>query len=172
MNNCCNIGNIKANATVGGIAGISEANIDNCFNTGNINSDTSIVGGIVGCNQNKITNCYNMGNITGTGTNIGGIVGLGQGDTIIENTYSKGIITTGSYGGGIVGFQESGIVRNSYFLENTINGSNGIINDGESPKKEEELKNIYNLLGNNFSQDKDNINNGYPILKWQIDTSL
>ena len=93
MNNCCNIGNIKANATVGGIAGISEANIDNCFNTGNINSDTSIVGGIVGCNQNKITNCYNMGNITGTGTNIGGIVGLGQGDTIIENTYSKGIIT-------------------------------------------------------------------------------
>ena len=170
--NCCNIGNIKANTTVGGIAGISEANIDNCFNTGNIDSDTTNVGGIVGCNQKKITNCYNMGNITGTGTNIGGIVGLGQGDTIIENTYSKGIITTGSYGGGIVGFKESGIVRNSYFLENTINGSNGIINDGESPKKEEELKNIYNLLGNNFLQDKDNINNGYPILKWQINTSL
>lgn len=170
--NCCNIGNIKANTIVGGIAGISEANIDNCFNTGNINSETTNVGGIVGCNQNKITNCYNMGNITGTGTNIGGIVGLGQGDTIIENTYSKGIITTGRNGGGIVGFQESGIVRNSYFLENTINGSNGIINDGESPKKEEELKNIYILLGNNFLQDKDNINNGYPILKWQIDTSL
>ena len=46
--NCCNIGDIRANSTVGGIAGISEANIDNCFNTGNIDSDTTNVGGIVG----------------------------------------------------------------------------------------------------------------------------
>lgn len=170
--NCCNIGNIKANTMVGGIAGISEANIDSCYNTGNINSDTTNVGGIVGTNQKRITNCYNIGNITGTGSNIGGIVGLGSGDTVVENTYSIGTITTGSYGGGIVGFQESGIVKNSYFLKNTVNGNNGLINDEESPKEEKELKSIYNLLGNNFLQDKNNINNGYPILKWQANTSL
>lgn len=77
------------------------------------------------------------------------------------------ITGTGTNIGGIVGFRSEKTV-----VENTINGGNGIINDEESPKEEKELKSIYNLLGNNFLQDKNNINNGYPILKWQVNTSL
>ena len=34
---------------------------------------------------------------------------------------------------------------------------------------EEELKNLAPSLGEYFTKDVENINNGYPILKWQIE---
>lgn len=39
--------------------------------------------------------------------------------------------------------------------------------NGTEAKTREELKKCYELLGNAFKQDTNNINNGYPILLWQ-----
>ena len=42
------------------------------------------------------------------------------------------------------------------------------IENDEASKTVEEMKNnIFNSLGENFIQDTNNINNGYPVLTWQ-----
>ena len=168
IKNSGNLGNIQANSTVGGILGICNDNqmqIESCFNIGDVISGETNVGGIIGVLNGEVINCYNIGNITGSGTNNGGIVGLGTGESKVENTYSKGNIT-GQAGGGIVGFKESGTIKNSYYLENIISG-NESINEGAKSVSDSLLKDIYTSLGDAFKQDIDNINDGYPILSWQ-----
>ena len=166
IKNSGNLGNIQANSTVGGILGIGNDNqIESCFNIGDVISGETNVGGIIGVLNGEVINCYNIGNITGSGTNNGGIVGLGTGESKVENTYSKGNIT-GQAGGGIVGFKESGTIKNSYYLENIISG-NESINEGVKSVSDSLLKDIYTFLGDAFKQDIDNINDGYPILSWQ-----
>lgn len=59
-------------------------------------------------------------------------------------------------------------IKNNYFLENTVNGENGgEVSEGTESKTTDEMKEIYNLLGNKFKKDSNEINNGYPILYWQ-----
>ena len=168
IRNSGNSGSIQANSTVGGILGISngQVQIESCYNIGDVRSDETNAGGIVGVNNGEVINCYNTGNISGVGTNTGGIVGLGTGESKVENTYSKGNITS-SAGGGIVGSLESGAIRNSYYLENTINGNNGFIYEGTNAINDNQLKIIYTSLGGAFKEDGNKINNGYPILSWQ-----
>ena len=170
LENCYNTGNINANSNVGGIAGLissGQTSLKNCYNIGNIKAETTNAGGIVGiADASIVINCYNTGNITGTSSNIGGIVGLQRENSKVKNTYSIGNIT-GNTGGGIVGVQLSGEIENSYYIENTINGSSGYILEGATAISSEELKNIYTVLGEAFKQDINNINNGYPILTWQ-----
>ena len=167
---CGNLDNVQGQNSVGGIVGsISGSKILNCYNIANITSETTNVGGIVGAiyidgKESSINNCYNLGDIIGTGNNIGGVVGiLDNKNTTISNTYSVGNIT-GKRGGGIVGAYINGTIKNSYYLENTINGTNGTVEIGTFVKTDEEMKNIHKLLGNEF---KANTNNGYPILSWQ-----
>ena len=167
IKNSGNLGNIQANSTVGGIVGVNQAQVENCYNIGEIKSEITNAGGIIGVNNGIVTNCYNTGNITGTGANIGGIIGMGTGESRVENTYSKGNIT-GSDGGGIVGFLESGTIINSYYLENSVNGNNGNnIFEGTTAISDNQLKIIYTSLGSTFKEDSNKINNGYPILSWQ-----
>ena len=61
----------------------------------------------------------------------------------------------------------TGKLENNFYLENVVNGGNGIELEGSIVKTMGELKKIYNLLGNEFKEDLNNINNGYPILNWQ-----
>ena len=80
---CNNSGTINGQYGVGGIAGLSAANISNCNNTGNVTGTQSSVGGIVGEQKaaGSIKGCTNSGNISAqnvnTDTNYGaaGIVG-------------------------------------------------------------------------------------------------
>ena len=88
-----------------------------------------------------------------------------NGNCLIENTYSKGSIT-GQAAGAIVGFKESGTIRNSYYLENTISGYENRY-EGAKTVSDNVLKDIYTSLGDAFKQDIDNVNDGYPILSWQ-----
>jgi len=75
---CGNTGNVYSNKTegmyVGGIVGVNNSLVQNCYNHGRINSEdnTSITysGGIVGLNDGEsykaeIDHCYNIGNIFG-----------------------------------------------------------------------------------------------------------
>lgn len=49
-----------------------------------------------------------------------------------------------------------------------MNGSNDtIMNEGILSISAEKLKESTNSLGNAFKEDTNNINSGYPILKWQ-----
>lgn len=72
-------------AYLGGIAGWAGGNVNNCYNSGTVTTETSwgnsnIVGGIVGylVNGKTVSYCYNSGNVVGS-DNIGGIVGINNG---------------------------------------------------------------------------------------------
>ena len=150
IENSYNIGNIVGEIRLGGIVGqtYNYSLLQNCYNTGNVNGDDRI-GGIAGLNSSEIYNCYNVGKISGN-REFGGIVGL---NAISESNDSKGVI------------------RNVYSIEN-IYGTNKSIIEQAEVKKLEEIKLISSILGDAFENDSNNINEGFPILKWQCDPTM
>lgn len=174
----------------GGIAGrlgsdIEESIIKLCYNTGEIYSLAEALngrqtGGIVGNSDSKgtqkkeIISCYNLGYVHGIG-NIGGIVGYAKGITI-QNCYNAGKLEvedgkTGVLGGVVALLVTEGVINdlsNNYWLSDcgAIYGiGNKQTNDKAENKSSEELKKITEILGNDYIEDINYINNGYPYIK-------
>ena len=180
---------------VGGISGNCQstnrvAKIEECYNTGEV-YDTSnmdngrqaagIVANVSNASsseyQSEILNCYNTGYIHGIG-NMGGIASWGNGFKIV-NCYNIGKLyceneERGSKGGIICNINEEANNQciNNYWLD-TCGASYGInelsSNEGAESKTESELKGLASILSDKYTDDKNNINNGYPILKWQLE---
>ena len=169
----------------GGIAGRNTNTIENCTNKGDIYGGEAQTAGIVGNAgnassseyQSEILNCYNTGYIHGIG-NMGGIASWGNGFKIV-NCYNIGKLyceneERGSKGGIICNINEEANNQciNNYWLD-TCGASYGInelsSNEGAESKTESELKGLASILSDKYTEDKNNINNGYPILKWQLE---
>ena len=185
-------------AEVGGIAGNNSGIIDSCYNGADIktvtNESNNLLqargGGITGGQYNNsnyiIRNCYNYGNIEGNGgaVMVGGIIGV-QDTTLntsplVENCYNYGNVTAISgrdlYDGGIMGtngqtnkIMEARIVncytlntKQAYYYRRNSKVYTGCV-------ASETLKTYASQLGNAFTNDSTNINNGYPVLKWQVE---
>lgn len=61
-------------------------------------------------------------------------------------------------------------VSNCYWLTGTADrgiGETSGVTDNTVSKTESELKGLATTLGDKFTQDTNNKNGGYPILKWQ-----
>lgn len=150
--NCLNTGKITADGgAVAGIAGSLGAGckLENCVNTGDVNSTSSTgIGGIVG-NMNDdsaVANCVNTGDVAastpsskwGGANNVGGITGSASRNTTITNCVSTGNVTatphpddtsgrTGTYIGGILGKATGeNTVNCSWFKDSTISPNHGI----------------------------------------------
>lgn len=163
---CYNVGEISSNTKAGGITVSNSGELYLCYNIGNVTSIGDYVGGITASNSGTLYDCYNSQNTIQGQRYIGGICGWNQKGEIY-NCYNSGNITgIYSVSGGIIGANNA-IVKNCYFLENRINNGNGIAMEGIIQKTNEEIKEIYSLLSNNFRKDTENINQGYPILNWQ-----
>ena len=173
ISKCYNLAEVNGVDNVGGIVGFNCGNIDKCYNgkSAFLNSTISNIGGIAGYCSGIVSNSYNRADLSTNGNNIGGISGgLFNNDYAkVLNSYSTGNITSSTgLGNGVVGAMQKGSVENSFYIENTINASNGsIIVDGTTYLSESELKSYYNILGSAFKKDTNNINDGYPILAWQ-----
>ena len=178
---CINYADIKGNQNVGGIIGAkTQGNIiiDECCNFGNIEVDYAQVGGIIGgtfAGNTEINNCYNVGNIKGTNIGnlgrIGGIIGIayswnGSENITISNCYNAGEISREAVYGGIIGLLYCNTFNfsNCYFENSCDNGSNTGIQSIDSIT----LKSYANILGEAYTNDSNNINNGYPILRWMV----
>jgi hypothetical protein len=159
--NATNYASVTAESAynVGGIVGFNNGQYDNTggetysapvgviVNSVNHGFITGFnkTGGIVGENAGVISFCANYGNIAGLNASrsgIGGIAGRNGNNNValeigwITNCYNRGNIDVGdgSWGGGIVGFQNSisytdncydtGKVGNGYQYYNTVIGSN------------------------------------------------
>lgn len=91
----------KTGAFLGGIAGWAGGNVNNCYNSGTVTTETSwgnsnIVGGIVGflVNGKTVSYCYNSGTIVGS-SQIGGIIGYLPGArTTVTYCYHSGRINS------------------------------------------------------------------------------
>ena len=106
----------KTGAFLGGIAGWANGNVNNCYNSGTVTTETSwgnsnIVGGIVGflVNGKTVSYCYNSGTIVGS-SQIGGIIG-----------YLPGALTTVTY------CYHSGRINSVWNENNVAKGSLGYI---------------------------------------------
>ena len=140
---------------IGNIAGAGRAGseIENCFNMGDININNAIennkyfVGNIIGNIEGNISNCYNMGK---TNTEKIALQHIGQ---IAGNAYNSILdnclgITSGNFA--VIGEQHPTTTINNVKLV-----------------EKSEIPGILSILGNEFKEDTNNINNGYPILDYQ-----
>lgn len=169
---CYNIADITAiKSSAGGIVGQTTGTINQCYNTGNIQSlgvndlGNNTIGGIVGYTGNTVCDCYNTGNVTGTSKILGGIVGSNvkiDGVTIkqeLKNCYNVGLVGTNkiAYRGGVVGAGAS--TSNCYYLtgqatygvgaSTTTTGSN----TNAVSKTKAQLQSIASTLGDNWVSD-------------------
>ena len=199
ISNCFNIGNIEGGYNVGGIAGSTEENtqIKCCYNAGNIvgtdvreNEGNTNTGGIVGLFRGNINSCYNAGTINGI-SSIGGIVGqtgvsTDTNDIEISNCYNVGKVENqgwadiGNIIGGAYGNRKI-ILKNNYFSReiSNIDGVGAIGENAQIEVNETIEKDLNYMKTNKFVKDLNkneevytlgkNLNEGYPVLKWQTE---
>lgn len=192
---CGNEAKLTAMRTVGGIVGSNFGDISYCYNYGDIDfwweGSMSKIGGIAGvCADTgdstwapgNITSCYNTGEINWINTvqssrGYGGIVCFTGSTSYVINCYSIGDMKVGrSDYTPIVPRYDSGItINNNYTLDTVLSNHTyydedsanvtiwGIIKNAEWYKSAESLT----ALGGAYTTDTSNINNGFPVLKWQ-----
>ncbi len=182
---------IRGTQNVGGIlgGGLTKIDIGQCYNAGTINGSSNVGGiaGYIGNDDGKygyIGNCYNIGDVNATNNRAGGLVGIiVPGLKEVVSSYNIGKITCIQYVGGVIG-ENNGVLYNIYYLNKGgvtygcgINNSSTGLEEAEG-STEQTLKNLakkfndYAIsVGNNpvWKNDETNINNGYPILLWQIE---
>ena len=132
---------IKGGNNVGGIAGYSSGNIEDCYNTGSVRG--GYVGGIAGYSGGSITDCYNEGEVSGG--YVGGIAGYSGGS--IEGCYNEGEVS-GSYAGGIAGNSDGGRIKGCYntgsvSVNEVYDYSGGIVGISEGDR----IEDCYNTGG-------------------------
>lgn len=176
-----NNGTVNGKTYVGGIVGsIADSKVTDCYNAGSIASTDAYLGGLIGAARGMtyVMGCYNLGKVAGAKGHVGGIIGVfytGQeGSCAFSSCYNVGKVTgkssandVGALGGMIFNF----ITKKSYFLLDS-----GPINNHGIPKSDEDMKiaEFVDLLNEGWINDlyvtdiTPNINNGYPVLPWQV----
>lgn len=113
-----------------------------------------------------IYNCYNKGDISGK--ILGGIVSWAR-NLNVTNCYNVGSLSS-AQGGIVADYADNLKLTNNYWLD-TCGASYGVYssktNDKAESKTSDEIKGLTNTLGENYKEDKRNINKGYPVLSWQ-----
>ena len=179
VTSCSNTGAVTGTSSTGGVVGILFGTVEQCYNTGTVtqNAGKGDFGGVVGqigtnCVA-KIQNCYNTGKLIEQASNINGVGGVigwvsdtgttGQ----INNNYSIGEIDIQGR------FNTSAITMSNNYYE--LGKSNVTLNSLGEGREQANMKTtaFINLLNTNqnptvWQSDTTSINNGYPILKWQI----
>lgn len=123
----------------GGVCGLSNGSIENCYNTGTVCGKKGSVGGVCGCNGNIITNCYNSGKIVGEGTNTGGVCGANSAGNNINNCYNTGKVAGGTNVGGVCG-NNSGIISTCYYLTDCVENPRDLFVSGVTKKSAKQFE--------------------------------
>ncbi len=179
-----NKGSITANWYAGGItSSISGGTIRDCYNLGTITTNgmgsdgRGTVGGIMaGINDNgyvaTVENCYNAGTITArVASTAGGTIGFPywRGTSNINRLINVGNVYVGTTKVTSIAYgnKDAGLLF-GYSSQGNIIPTTCKALESEELKKysNEELS---ELLSDQFVQDTININNGLPILKWQLE---
>ena len=152
INKCVNKSKVKGQNCIGGILGwVVQGNIRNCYNCAEISGELQVAGiaGWIGPYESKsytrncLYNCYNVANVTGT-TQVGSIIGWVE---YYDMDYIYSLTGTSSK---IVGSDNS---------ENKVGKHIGLV-DAKT------LKSTISTW-NEFEEDINNKNGGYPILSWE-----
>lgn len=197
ISRCLNTGTITGTSYAAGITGRSGGEptlIESCANTGKITGQCA--GGIVAVSFGEITDCYNTGDVTGSGS-VGGIAGShdvwqypnthNYATGKVSNCYTTGKVTGSSDNaiiGAAVGKLHTGrtvSLEQTKYRDFQVYALEGICaqlvgqksenaKDATAFKTAAELKSdaMLTTLGDAFKKDAGNVNNGYPVLVWQV----
>lgn len=187
VSHCVNSGDIVGTSTyAGGIAGtvnLYYSLVEKCSNTGAVSAEGTS-GGIVGLSQAEITDCYNWGAITSVGNwdgkgTAGGVVGVQQAwqvpntdstlSALLTNCYNTGAVTSAEIAGAVVGSLSAGDVT-AYWLEGTAESAFGNVVSGYSDQDKTQMKTAAEMrydaligeLGEAYQASCP-----YPVLAWQ-----
>lgn len=194
---CLNNGTVTGNIGAGGIVATGRYTglIEQCVNTGTITSASGEAGGIAGYSSSEINSCYNTGAVSGN--TAGGIVAWQFMDQLpnthnfvtskVSNCYTTGKVTGSSdnaiigaavgelHTGGTVSLEQTNYRDfQVYALEGTcaqlVGQKSENAKDATAFKTAAELKSdaMLTTLGDAFKKDAGNVNNGYPVLVWQV----
>ena len=175
LENVYNTGSIDSNngQFASGLVGYASGNtiISNSYNLGTVTGKRE-AGGIVGGLKGKVQNTYNLGIINSSETS-GGVVGQLNANPIIQNSYNTGTVSSTS--GGVVGivYQTTtySLENNYYLKESASYGIGSLKSDtNASSLDKDKMPSVLSVINGDdaFMEDTTNINNGYPILKWQL----
>ncbi len=189
MTECSNAAAVTGGAAsatkgTGGLVGQAENafTIQCSFNAGSVSSAaTSNVGGLVGYASgtvsspvSQLTDVYNAGAVAGTtGSNVGGFIGKkndGFAFKAVTNAYTRAAVTAGDAAGyAVVGNATEEItLANVYKLDEAQEDVGGHTNNSEAAvKTADELKALASTLGENWKEDTEDLNEGFPVLTWQ-----
>ncbi len=149
INNCSVNGNLTGifnSNNVGGIAGLNNGLVSNCYATGTV-SGHAFVGGIVGQQPSgTIDNCYSTCNVTGT--YVGGILGTCGISSTVKNSYSTGHVDGDINVGGLVGTNRGTVSNCTSNGTVTGKGNNvgGLIGFGSGPvSNSKSFGDVFNL---------------------------
>ncbi len=160
---CYNKATVRGESQVGGIAGMlwgsMTASVYNCYNTGSLICSKSSIGGIVGAISSDasnctIENCYDVGSkysILGSKNLVSGVEDMSDTCSVI-NCYGTGCIRL------IHTAQKMVVVNSSLLASSTLKEYAAVLNGSNGAQGEL----------HDFIKDERNLNNGYPILLWQI----
>ena len=176
IRNCRSDVTVHGGQNVGGIVGYvaggyssTAKEITGCVNTGAVSSTSYNAGGIVGYIYGQVTvdSCYNRGSCTSGSYRAGGITAyLSSSYAAVKNCYTTGETKVGygtnSYA--VIGNKSSGTVENCYYLSGLTADANA------AAKTADELKALAPTLGDAFIAAPAALNDGYPILLWQVPT--
>ena len=109
--------------------------IDGCYNYGTITSKGPGVGGIVGLSSANVYDCQNYGVVYGDGTCIGGIAGEVRAGSFFQGCYNNGPIGNEEISDKATGYGTGGIVGWARYVDSTNYGNAQIsvvdcVNDG------------------------------------------
>lgn len=191
--NCSNTGNLTSGFMLGGIAGsLGQSKISGCSNSGLLYG--SAVGGIVAGISGEILDSYNSGGIvlnSDEGLAFGGGItldNLSNDTTTITRSYNVGTMTKtddGDLVGGLVDEKTTNtigdLIINDSFWDTESSGVS-TSSGGGTGLNTAQMKSVYTYLraGWDFScingsgsegiwaPDMEGINDGYPVLAWQL----
>jgi hypothetical protein len=114
VDNCYNSGEVSGNERVGGVVGWgSGGEVEKCYNIGTVRGTQIYVGGVVGwIGASKIYGCYNTGEIIGAGNCVGGLAGAINNNGVVTSSFNAGVISSGGQiVGGVAGLVYGGVTN-------------------------------------------------------------
>ena len=180
---CRNTAAVSGTEDVGGITGaVSYGTISKCINTGSVGTadKSQRVGGIAGLMTNYavVEGCYNTGAVKGA-KYLGGLAGEATVCAVPQGCYNIGTVASGINTGGSVGsYTGSAYISQttgSFYLAESQAAATDKTATGASSdtmKKAGFVTKLNQQIGASyFAEDTENLNGGYPALKWQTEGS-
>lgn len=127
ITNCANLGSVKGEAYVGGVAGYLEGTVRGCYNAGEIHGGKSAnTGGVAGCSSGEIYDCFNAGSVKSDGEGYtGGVIGWNN-TGVLKFAYNIGKVENLGVSGAVAGFFEFGTAGYLCYLKGSAYNGMGV----------------------------------------------